>query len=56
MRSGTQSIQRAVLILRELASRDMAGWALHDLAARCGLDRATVHRIFKCLIGDGLVQ
>lgn len=56
MRSGTQSIQRAVLILRELASRDLAGWGLQDLATRCELDRATVHRILKCLIDEGLVQ
>jgi DNA-binding IclR family transcriptional regulator len=54
-RSGTQSIERAALLLRELALRGNAGWNLRDLALHCELDRATVHRMLKCLITERLV-
>jgi hypothetical protein len=36
MRSGTQSLERAICLMRELAARNRAGWRLGDLAARCG--------------------
>jgi DNA-binding IclR family transcriptional regulator len=49
-RTGTQSIERAVQVLRELASRGRLGWGLWDLAARCGLSRATTHRILGALV------
>lgn len=55
-RSGTQSIERAVHLLRELALRGARGWGLRGLAEHCGLDVATVHRILKCLVDEGLVQ
>lgn len=55
-RAGTQSIERAVYLLRELALRGARGWGLRDLAAHCGLEVATVHRILKCLVAEGLVQ
>jgi DNA-binding IclR family transcriptional regulator len=53
-RSGTQSIERAVLLLRELALRGAAGWNPRDLALHCGLDRGTVHRILACLVRERL--
>src|SRR5438128_1564282 len=55
-RSGTQSIERAALLLRELALRGTAGWSLRDLALHCELDRATVHRMLKCMIDERLVH
>ena len=55
-RSGTQSIERAVQVLRALATRGRHGWGLWDLAARCGLSRATTHRILACLVRERLAQ
>ena len=55
-RTGTQSIERAVHILREVAMRGSAGWELQELAARCELNRPTVHRILRCLVEEGLVE
>lgn len=52
---GTQSIRRAVALLRELAVRTRGGWRLAELARRCGLDRTTAYRILKCLAAEGLV-
>lgn len=52
---GTQSIHRAVALLREISHRLRAGWTLTDLAAQCGLDRSTAHRILACLVAEGLV-
>ena len=55
-RTGTQSIERAATLLREIASRGQLGWGLRDLAHNCELDAATVHRILKCLVAERLVQ
>lgn len=54
--SGTQSIERALRILRELAARGEFGWRLSDLAARCEVDKGTVHRILSCLVRERFVQ
>ena len=54
---GTQSIQRAVALLRQAAvKRPGDGWRLAELAARCGLDRTTAYRILRCLIAEGLIE
>ncbi len=42
---GTQSIERALKVLRMLATRGRLGWGLTDLAQAAGLKKATVHRI-----------
>ena len=55
-RSGTQSIERAIHVLREITARSKFGWRPSDLAARCGLDRGTTHRILACLVRERLVQ
>jgi len=48
--SGTQSIQRALDILHEIASSTATdGLRVADLCARMGLERPTVHRIVTCL-------
>lgn len=54
--SGTQSIERALRILRELAARGEFGWRLSDLAARCEVDKGTVHRVLSCLVRERFVQ
>lgn len=56
LRTGTQSIERAVLVLRELATRGATGWSLRDLAEQCALDHGTVHRILQCLVRERMVQ
>ena len=53
---GTQSIERALRILRELAARGEFGWRLSDLAARCEVDKGTVHRVLACLVRERFVQ
>lgn len=55
-RTGTQSIERSITLLRELATRGSIGWGLWDLAARCSLDRGTTHRILACLVRERLVH
>ena len=55
-RTGTQSIERALLVLTEITARSRFGWRPTDLAARCGLDRGTTHRILACLVRTGLVR
>jgi DNA-binding IclR family transcriptional regulator len=54
--SGTQSIERALLLLREIAAHNRGGSRLLDLAAHTGLQRPTVHRMLKCLAAEGMVQ
>ena len=55
-RSGTQSLGRAMVLLRELAARGQFGWGLGDLAARCGLDKGTAHRLLAHLKRERMVQ
>ena len=54
--TGTQSIERAIHLMKLLATRGRFGWGLTDLARRSGLDKATVHRILSCLEGERLVE
>src|SRR2546423_14303026 len=52
--SGTQSIERAIHLMKLLATRGKFGWGLTDLARRSSLDKATVHRILGCLEAERL--
>ncbi|SFU09267.1 IclR family transcriptional regulator [Paraburkholderia aspalathi] len=54
--TGTQAIERAILLLKLLATRGQFGWGLTDLARRSKLDKATVHRIICRLEADRLVR
>jgi DNA-binding IclR family transcriptional regulator len=54
--SGTQSIERALWLLREIAAHNRSGSRLLDLSTRTGLQRPTVHRMLKCLVAEGMVQ
>lgn len=55
-RPGTQSVTRAVRLMRTLATRGQFGWRLSDLAAACEMDKGTAHRILAGLVDERLVQ
>lgn len=55
-RSGTQSIERAIALLRAISTRGHFGWQLSDLAARCQLGKSTAHRMLVCLVQERLVK
>ncbi len=55
-REGTQSIVRAVELLKEIAAHNFAGTRLVDLASDTDLKAATAHRILGCLVREGLVM
>jgi DNA-binding IclR family transcriptional regulator len=54
-RSGTQTIERAVGLLRYIATHHHTGCRLSTLAGDCDLRKSTAHRILACLIREGLV-
>jgi DNA-binding IclR family transcriptional regulator len=56
MPTGTQSLARGIKLLRVLATRGDIGWRLSDLAAACGLDKGTAHRMLAALVIERLVQ
>ncbi len=53
---GTQTIQRASLLMRLLASRRRGGLRLADVVQDSGLEHSTAHRILKGLMAEGLVM
>lgn len=53
--SGTQTIGRAVQLLKVVATGRRPGWRLSDVAAACNLDPATAHRMLKRLVAERLV-
>ncbi|MFI4981810.1 MAG: IclR family transcriptional regulator [Nevskiales bacterium] len=55
-RSGTQAVERTILILREVANRGHLGWQLSELAERCGLSKTTTHRLLTCLVRERMVR
>jgi len=54
-RSGTQSIQRSVELLRVVASRGRRGMRIGEVAATSGLPQSTCYRMLQCLEVEGLV-
>lgn len=54
--SGTQTIQRAALLLRLLTTYNRTGLRLVDLYQKTGLERSTTHRILQGLIAEQLVS
>ena len=54
-RSGTQSIERTLRLLREIGTRSHSGWQLADLARGCELDKGTVRRMLNCLVRERMV-
>ncbi len=55
-RTGTQSLGRGIKLMRRVAERPQFGWRLSDLAAACGQDKATVHRMLACMVDERLVE
>lgn len=55
-RRGTQSIHRAIGVLRVLAMAREAGYGLTEVASLTGLTRPTARRILFALIEEGLVE
>ena len=53
---GTQSIQRAVAVLRILATAREAGLGLTQISMQAELTRPTTHRILNVLIAEGMVE
>ncbi|MEI6246808.1 MAG: hydrogenase small subunit, partial [Acidobacteriota bacterium] len=53
---GTQSVHRAISILRELATKGQYGLRLVDIAGAMGLERPTAHRIVKGLMAQGMIM
>ncbi|MBL0419281.1 helix-turn-helix domain-containing protein [Ramlibacter sp. AW1] len=53
---GTQSIERALALLRALATRGRFGWTLSELAAAAGLKKTTAHRILGRLEQERLIH
>lgn len=53
--SGTQTIQRASLLVRLIASRSRTGMRLTEVVQHSRLERPTVHRILKCLVDEGFL-
>jgi DNA-binding IclR family transcriptional regulator len=56
MPTGTQSLSRSIKLLRVLATRGEIGWRLSDVAAACGLDKGTAHRMLTAFVKERLVQ
>jgi len=55
-RAGTQSIERAITVLRYIAAYDVSGARLADVARDLQLQRSTAHRILGCLVNERLVN
>lgn len=53
---GTQAIERALLVLRVLASAGRWGMRVADVVAASGLPQATVSRIVGSLLREGVVE
>src|SRR5512147_1138282 len=53
---GTQSIQRALAVLRILAAARETGLGLTEIAMQAALARPTTHRILSVLVGEGIVE
>lgn len=55
-RAGTQSIERAAMVMRVIASRNSDGLRLVDVSRLTKLEQSTAHRILKCLSAEGMVK
>lgn len=53
---GTQSIARALALLRVVATGSAAGLGLSEIAALSRFSRPTVHRILSVLVSEGVIE
>ena len=56
IKEGTQSIHRAILLLKAVAKANEKGFRLFQLADAVGLPVATAHRILQALVSEGLLE
>ncbi|CAM3695534.1 IclR family transcriptional regulator [Bordetella tumulicola] len=54
--AGTQSLQRAIALLRIIAGNNRAGSRLVELYRRTGLERPTVHRLLQGMVAEKMVH
>lgn len=54
-RQGTQTVQRAIMILRLMTRRGAPGWRLSEITKASNLPHPTTSRLLKCLVEEGLV-
>lgn len=52
---GTQTVSRAVTLMKAVAARPQQGWRLVDLAAHCACDKGTAHRMLAGLVQARLI-
>ncbi len=52
---GTQTVSRAVTLMKAVAARPQQGWRLVDLAAHCGYDKSSAHRMLAGLVQARLI-
>jgi DNA-binding IclR family transcriptional regulator len=53
---GTQSVHRALYLLRKVAQSSEGGVRLSSLVESTGLDRATIYRLLSCLVEEKFVD
>ena len=56
IKEGTQSIRRAILLLREVAEANEQGLRLYQIADAVGLPITTAYRILNVLVSEGLLE
>ncbi|MEP7280652.1 MAG: IclR family transcriptional regulator [Rubrivivax sp.] len=56
LRTGTQSIERSIAILRAIASRGRRGMRISEIVSTAGLPQATCSRMLQCLLREGLLD
>jgi len=54
--SGTQSIDRTIQVLKTVASHNVGGITLAEIARQADLKTPTAHRILSCLVQAGLLM
>ena len=55
-KTGTQSIERTLEILKRVSSQNTAGISLAEIARQSNLNTSTAHRILKYLVKEGLLM
>lgn len=53
---GTQSVERTIAILKELATYGSRGAKVSEIADRLSLEYPTAHRIVRCLVGQRMAE
>ena len=54
--SGTQSIERTIALLREVATYGPRGAKVSELASSLGMEYPTAHRMVRCLVAQRMIE